>query len=134
MLFTNNRSLEKKAFRGNIREKKWMDFMEKILYKILSKELWELSLEKEFLFLPSFDEPFIHFATEEQLERVCAKFWSDVPEYFILKIDAKKLVGNLIFEKNPGGTTCYYHLYEGKIPMGAVIEVNLHKKGISSNL
>jgi uncharacterized protein (DUF952 family) len=108
--------------------------MEKILYKILSKELWLASKEKESLLLPPFDESFIHFATEEQLERVCTKFWGDVSEYYILKIDSKKLKGNLVLEKNPGGTTHYYHLYKGKIPMCAVIEAILHKKGITSNL
>lgn len=40
----------------------------------------------------------------------------------VLKIDPSKLIGKLVFEVNPGGTQKYYHLYNGKIPLNAVIE------------
>jgi hypothetical protein len=38
-------------------------------------------------------------------------------------VDASKLAGRLVKERNPGGTTEYYHLYEGSIPTSAVTSV-----------
>lgn len=94
--------------------------MEKYLYKILSLEDWMMS--GDLIHLSAADHNFIHFSTEEQLPKIIDKYWSDVPEFIILKIETQKLTGNLIFETNPGGTTHYYHLYQGSIPRAAVIE------------
>lgn len=93
------------------------------LYKILSKKDWEHSLFQTQLVLGSIDDTFIHLATEAQVSNVIAKFWQDEPNYVIVKLDPKRLVGRLIYEKNPEGTNKYYHLYEGHIPLDAVIEV-----------
>jgi len=91
------------------------------LYKILSKENWEKSKGKEALHLPQEDEEFIHLSTEDQLKKIIEKYWKKVPEFFILKIDAEKLPGDLRFEANPGGTNKYYHLYNGYIPHRAIV-------------
>lgn len=95
------------------------------LYKILSPEDWQDSLLKNQVVISPLDTNFIHLATENQLAHVAQKFWKD-KSYMILKLDPKKLEGRLIYETNPGGTTQYYHLYEGKIPLDAVIEVHLN--------
>lgn len=92
------------------------------LYKILSLQNWEASQGKKTLVLSSEDDAFIHLATEEQLPRIAEKFWSQVPEYVILTLETKRLEGNLVLEANPGGTTKYYHLYKGAIPLTAVTE------------
>ena len=93
------------------------------LYKIVSEENWLASQERSSLVLAAEDEAFIHFSTGEQLERIVGKYWADVASFYVLKIDPAKLVGNLVLEANPGGSTRYYHLYEGDIPLVAVLEV-----------
>ena len=65
------------------------------------------------------DDQFIHLATKKQVAHVADKFWKDL-EYVILKIDSTKILGRLSYETNPGGSTRYYHLYDGIIPLEAV--------------
>lgn len=92
------------------------------LYKVLSVEDWKKSQGMESVKLADADHDFIHLAREDQLERIVKKYWSTVPEYIVLKIDTTKLPGNLVFEANPGGENKYYHLYDGSIPLKAVID------------
>ena len=92
------------------------------LYRIVSQDQWETSRLQNEIVLSSIDEDFIHLATEDQVAHVAHKFWNQM-DYTILKLDSKKLVGRLIYETNPGGTTKYYHLYEGSIPLDAVVGV-----------
>ena len=66
------------------------------------------------------DNAFIHLASEEQLPHVTEKFWKG-QDYVVLKIDTKQLVGRLVHETNPGGSNKYYHLYDGYIPIKAVV-------------
>lgn len=94
--------------------------MSLLLYKIVSVENWEKS--KKQVALDSADDLFIHLALENQLERILSKFWSG-QTCIVLKVDPAKLEGQLVFEVNPGGTNKYYHLYEGSIPVDAIIEV-----------
>jgi uncharacterized protein (DUF952 family) len=68
------------------------------------------------------DDRFIHLATEGQIPKVLEKFWGD-RDCLILKLQSDQLKGRLVLEANPGGTHKYYHLYDGTIPMTAVIEV-----------
>jgi peptide deformylase len=92
------------------------------LYKILSLRNWQSTQSRKNLFLSAEDDAFIHLATEEQLEKVIAKFWSQAPQFVILKLTADQLQGDLVFETNPGGTKRYYHLYKGFIPISAIVE------------
>lgn len=98
------------------------------LYKVLSLEDWKKSQTQDFIKLSKDDEPFIHLAKEDQLDRITEKYWSNVPEYAVLKIEADQLPGRLVYEANPGGTNKYYHLYEGSIPLKAVLEAKIIKK------
>lgn len=91
------------------------------LYKIVSKEDWELSQLENRVVNSPIDTDFIHLATEEQLAHVAKKFWAN-QEYVILKLNLKKVSGRLVYETNPEGTTLYYHLYQGVIPLDAVVE------------
>lgn len=86
------------------------------LYKVLSIENWELSQKADALTLSKDDEAFIHFSRDDQLERITSKYWTNAPKYVVLKVDTSKLIGKMVFEVNPGGTSKYYHLYEGSIP------------------
>lgn len=97
------------------------------LYKVLSLENWKQSQSAKSLVLSADDQAFIHFSREDQLERITSKYWSSVPEYMILKIHTAKLQGELVFEANPGGTSKYYHLYKGSIPLEAIAESKVVK-------
>lgn len=97
------------------------------LYKVLSVENWKQSQSTKSLTLSADDQAFIHFSREDQLERITSKYWSSVPEYMILKINTAKLHGKLVFEANPGGTSMYYHLYNGSIPLEAIEESKVVK-------
>lgn len=92
------------------------------LYKILSARNWQATQNSKSVQLSAEDGVFVHFSTEDQLERIIEKYWADRPQFVILKIDANKLEGKLAFETNPGGTTKYYHLYEGFIPFNSILE------------
>ena len=90
------------------------------LYKIVSPEQWQESQQQTYLILSPMDRPFIHLSKADQVEHVAQKFWKDKP-YVVLKLETIKLLGRLVYETNPGGTVKYYHLYEGKIPIDAVV-------------
>lgn len=94
----------------------------KYLYKILSVRLWDASQQNTFLVLSAEDEAFIHLATEEQLDKIIKKYWSNIPQFVVLKVDTSKLQGKLVYEANPGGTSKYFHLYKGLIPLASVLE------------
>jgi uncharacterized protein (DUF952 family) len=90
------------------------------LYKILSMDDWKKS--GKTVHLPSMDADFIHLSTEDQLDKIIEKYWADAREYVVLKIETAKLSGKLVLEANPGGTNKYYHLYNGSIPVSAIVE------------
>lgn len=92
------------------------------LYKVLSQEEWILSKKSESLSLGAIDTDFIHLSTKKQLNRIIKKFW-DKKSYVVLRLDSKKLVGDLRFETNPGGESKYYHLYNGNIPTEAISDI-----------
>ena len=91
------------------------------LYKVISVENWEQSKNQDHLSLSQMDSDFIHFSTEKQLDRIINKFWKNEPEFFILKVNVKQLPGKFVFESNPGGTSKYYHLYNGFIPTSSIV-------------
>ncbi len=50
--------------------------------------------------------------------------WEFFQIWRFITLDPTKFSGKLVKEKNPGGETEYFHLYEGKIPLTAVVAVN----------
>lgn len=101
----------------------------RFLFKIITLEQWNSSKEQDRLELGSDDALFIHLATENQLDRITEKYWTSVPSYIILKIESQALFGDLRLEANEGGQNRYYHLYNGFIPLEAVVESRLIDKG-----
>ena len=99
----------------------------KFLYKVVSVQDWKASKGKKFVKLSKMDEKFIHLARAGQLKKIATKFWGKVPKYFILKLNTTKLLGNMKFEANPGGTNKYYHLYNGSIPNNKEVIVDVKK-------
>lgn len=95
------------------------------LYKILSLDDWKKSQFSDRIILSKADEAFIHLSTDEQLNKIREKYWSNASEFVILKITTDQLPGRLALEANPGGTNKYYHLYDGSIPVEAIVEVKI---------
>lgn len=91
------------------------------LYKVVSVQDWKESQDLGHVVLGEMDTPFIHLSTESQLPRILSKYWPS-GYYVILKLDPSKLLGRLVLEANPGGENKYYHLYDGRIPISAVLE------------
>ncbi len=97
----------------------------KYLYKILSYRNWQSTLGTKVVVLSGNDDEFIHFSTEAQVDRIIEKYWGDASQYVMLKIDAQKLQGELKYEANSSGVNKYYHLYEGFIPIQAILEAKI---------
>lgn len=92
------------------------------LYKILSYRQWQSTENTKTVLLPAEDDAFIHLSTDDQLDKIISKCWSNAPQFVILKIKTDKLEGKLVYESNPGGSTKYYHLYKGFIPFPSIVE------------
>lgn len=93
------------------------------LYKIVSPEEWKESQIQNQIVPSSMDRDFIHLSTETQLAPIAQKYWKNM-DYIILKLASKKLTGRMAYEANPGGINLYYHLYEGRIPLDAVVDIS----------
>lgn len=95
------------------------------LFKILSWDHWQDSQGKSALILSADDDAFIHFSKEDQLDRILSKYWSDVPQFVVIKIAPGRLEGEMVYEANPGGSAKYYHLYQGRVPFSSIIEAKI---------
>ena len=95
-----------------------------LLCKIMPLGMWEVSLRMDHIVLSELDrsDGFVHFSTQDQLFKTVEKFFEG-QEVVVALVDPSKLEGELRFETNPGGSTKYYHLYDGKVPMSSVVSV-----------
>ncbi len=92
-----------------------------VLFKILTLDDWDKSCQSDRLCTPASDTAFVHFSTEKQYPAITAKKFTSVP-HVVLRIDATRLVGKLELEWDKKHTDQYYHLYNGYIPLEAVID------------
>lgn len=92
------------------------------LYKVISLRLWQTTQTRNVLILPKEDDLFVHFAREDQLDKILHKYWSEVPQVVILKVNTAQVEGKWVYEQNPGGMTKYFHLYGGRIPFYSILE------------
>ncbi|MBN1914630.1 MAG: DUF952 domain-containing protein [Parachlamydiales bacterium] len=104
------------------------------LYKILSLRNWQATQSRKNIQLSAKDDSFIHCSAQDQLERIIEKYWADAAQLVVLKIDSNKLEGRLVFETNPGGTTKYYHLYDGFIPFHSIVESKIIYQKLNERL
>ena len=83
----------------------------KFIYKICTKlELNEAKGKKQFHgSKKDFDDGFIHFSGEEQVEGTLKKYYSNQTELILLKVDTLKL-NHLIWEQASDGNM-FPHLY-----------------------
>ncbi len=95
------------------------------LYKVLSYRHWQATEHRKTVTLSAEDDAFIHLSTEEQLDRIISKYWSTVLQFVVLKLATDKLEGELKYEANLGGSTKYYHLYQGFIPFRSIVEAKI---------
>jgi hypothetical protein len=51
------------------------------LYKILSLRNWQATQNTKAVQLSAEDDAFIHFSTQDQLEKIIGKYWADAPQY-----------------------------------------------------
>lgn len=99
----------------------------KHLYKVISLELWRASENKKNVILSPEDATFIRFQKEDELGRLL-HYWSTLKTpHVVLKIKASKLEGKLVFEAKLGGSTKQYHLYNGCIPMNAIVDIKINE-------
>lgn len=92
------------------------------LYKIISVEQWEESLRNKEMVLQALNDEYIYLSKEDQVPHVIKNFWCK-EGYVILKLESKKLKGRLTYENTPGEPSKHYHLYDGNIPLEAVVGV-----------
>jgi uncharacterized protein (DUF952 family) len=90
------------------------------IYHIVLPEDWEIWKERSFYEAPSLiTEGFIHCSFEEQLNSVIDRYYSNVADIVILKIESDKLTSKLIAEPSTA-EELYPHVY-GPIDLDAVI-------------
>lgn len=97
------------------------------LYKVTTKSLWDQSQQLGYLALSPTDAYFVHLSEKEDVEKIIEKYFPTQKTVIVLELDPSALQGDLVKEVNPGGTKKYYHLYNGKIPLNAVINVEIRK-------
>lgn len=95
-----------------------------ILYKIVSPgQLNNTETHKTIRIAPE-DTSFIHFSTQVQLSLIIEKYWQNKTAV-VLTLDCSKLPGLLVLESNKKGGDAYYHLYNGSIPVDAIIKQHI---------
>ena len=68
------------------------------------------------------EEGFIHCSFAEQLDATAARFYADVDDAVVLRIEAERLSSPVVVEDLYGTGEEFPHVY-GPIPVGAVVEV-----------
>jgi glutathione S-transferase len=66
-------------------------------------------------------EGYIHCSYAEQVAGVAARFYADLPEVVVLRIDPARLASPVIEEDLVGSGELFPHVY-GPIELGAVVE------------
>jgi uncharacterized protein (DUF952 family) len=97
--------------------------MEITLYHIVHPEWWETFAKKDYYKSETLsEEKFIHLSTLEQINGTLENFFKGSGRVFLIHINAKKLVAELLFEDLYNHGSMYPHLY-GRLNKDAVIEV-----------
>lgn len=98
------------------------------LYHITTPEAWKMALANGEYTAPSLQsEGFIHCSLSRQLQRSLNKFYGEIPEVLVLRIDPSRLAHRLLYE--PADNDRFPHIY-GTINLDAVsTEIPLKKGG-----
>lgn len=97
------------------------------MYHITTPEAWKTAVANGEYTAPSLQtEGFIHCSLSRQLERSLNKFYGEIPEVLVLRIDPFKLTHRLLYE--PADNDRFPHIY-GVLNLDAVVEKISLKKG-----
>lgn len=98
--------------------------MSNFIYHILTKTEWQTLKDQESYAPASLKvEGFIHFSTPEQAPLVAKKFYDNVGDLVLLKINVQKLPKEIIYEGSDSIGQDFPHLY-CEMPISAVDDVN----------
>jgi len=90
------------------------------IYHIVTPEHWNYACKIGFYTAPSLStEGFIHFSYLHQVLATAERYYSQIPDLMVLKVDVTKLSAELKVEQAAHGGW-YPHLY-GELNLGAVI-------------
>lgn len=74
------------------------------------------------------DEGFVHCSFDDQVERVIAGFYADLPEIAVVSLDRDRIAPPVVVEAATDGSGEYPHVY-GPLNLDAVVEVVLRPPG-----
>ena len=93
-----------------------------IIFHICTKQSWEEQSEASHYTHDSLEvEKFIHCSNEEQISGVLARYFTELEDLLLLKIESKKVIPEIKYEKAPIGEY-FPHIY-GALNKDAIIEV-----------
>lgn len=86
---------------------------QKFIYHIISEDEWEGVSKKESYTPDSLSsEGFIHFSFSDQVNEVIKRYYKEVEDLLLLKVEISKIKSNLKIE-TIGNFGSYPHLYSG---------------------
>ena len=92
-----------------------------MIYHIIYKSDYDLALGRGFYCPPSIEqEGFIHFSTEDQVDRSAKRFYADQADLLLLCVEESKINGEIVYEPSHGEE--FPHLY-GNLNLDAIDEV-----------
>jgi uncharacterized protein (DUF952 family) len=105
-------------------------------YKLLTLEEWT-QFEAQGIFYGSpldLKDGFIHNSTAVQIPSTTERYYAQRKDVVLVKVDSKKVVGEIKLDLAKNGEY-YPHIYNGYIPLGAVLnaktlEVDSHGKHV----
>lgn len=97
--------------------------MEKFAFKIETADRWQAAMQYGAYKGSALDikDGFIHLSTATQFAETFRRYFSQIPNLIVAKIDLEALGDTVVFEPSRGGEM-FPHIY-GDIPAKAVIEV-----------
>jgi len=95
------------------------------LYKVISVNDWNKSQHRQYVHTTPMDNSYSIVSTEDQLQAVIDKSWRGVADFVVLTLDVNKLDHRLIFEMGREKDKINHLVYEGMIPVDAVIAANV---------
>ncbi len=92
-----------------------------VIFKIVNKDAWREARDAGVFSGAPIDiaDGFIHFSTAGQVRETAQKHFSGVDNLLLVAVDAKSLLGKIVWEPSRGGAL-FPHLYEA-LSMDAVL-------------
>ena len=103
------------------------------LYHITERSQW-IKYDPETFYIPAnyLADGFIHCSTIDQVLTVAEKYYADVPNLLLLKIDEKMVSAAIVFENLEGGEEKFPHIY-GHLEKKAIVGIVAFEKDSLGN-